>query len=181
MAGGEHHKAERADTVAALAREEAVGLGAGSGVGSAFEGKRLVAADGVVDVHMDCGKDVQRNRQEAVGAEMADECVILCACGIEGAMVPLQGQLAGTDGGVECGGGVVVHAKVVDHQAVAAAAVGVVERHVRGFGIEGPSVEGSGEVVLVHGVVYEGARRGMEIERNGGVEHAAQRVGDNPV
>ena len=121
---------------------------------------------------------MQRQRQYAVGSQVVHNGVVLGAGTVEGAMIPLQGQLAGAQRGVERGIAVVPHIQAVQHQAVAAAAVGVVERHIGHFAVEGLSVVGDGQLVLVHRVAHLAARRCQQLHRDAGVEHTAQRVGD---
>ena len=69
------------------------------------------------------GQHMHRQRQQAVGTQMVHQRVVLRAGCVEDAVVPLQGQPVGTEGGVERGTGVVQHTEVVCQQRVASLAV----------------------------------------------------------
>ena len=83
-----------------------VAIGAGEGVGCAFETVCLVVADGDGEGVVEGWGDVEGHGNDAVGTEGVDEGVEEGAGGVEGAVVPLEGEEGLADGGVE--GGAVV-------------------------------------------------------------------------
>ena len=139
------------EAVAALRRQQRMGVEAAVRVGHALEGVRLAGAHGRNHRIGRDGDCMQREGQGTVGAKVVRYGVELRAGFGEYTVEPLYGQLVFAKGGVEHSMAVAQHRQVIGDDAVAACGIGLYNGGNR-VAINRDAVEITWQAVLAAGV-----------------------------